>query len=331
MLSRIKALAASFDREQRPVPDEARAPTEGLHVVQDVQLSSCFTREQDKTWQSGFIRRSDYATFTPRRANNLFSQHCASFPALEVKEIFPRAYFGGVLFPYYGHFLIESLARLPNIPDDGLPIVFMCLSDTVKEWHKLFFSDIGLDTRIRLTRKSQLMQVDEMIRVDQTTCIHADISRRFLDFTQTLFPAAPSLGKKIYLSRKLSPNAPVQHEDLLEEQLALLGFDIIQPEKLTIKKQVRLFDEAATVAGVEGSALHTLIFSSTPKHVMILPRRKTLDLNFVLQFAVQPRLRVEVLHCMQRYAETFSAPAELDVAAARQAIASAVERFAAAN
>ena len=53
-----------------------------------------------------------------------------------------------------------------------------------------------------------------------------------------------------------------------------------------------------------------------PKRVLVLPRRQTLDLNFVLQFAVQEHLQVQQIHAMARRATTFKDPCSLDVEAA---------------
>lgn len=321
MLSRLKALAS---RQDSP-PTIAAAPEPLRPFHRDVPLRSCMARPHLKTWRSGFLRHEDYLRFTPRRANTLFAVHEPDDgTAPPVHERLPQAYFGGVLYPFYGHFLIETLSRLPHIPDDGVPIVYMCLENTIKDWQRGFFADTGLDRRVRFTRNDQLLEVGQLFQVDQTTTVHADISSRFIAYTQGLFPTSPSQGRRLYLSRRLSKNAPVLREDAFETGLQDLGLEVISPETLTIREQVRLLDEADVVVAVEGSALHTLIFSSTPKQVLVLPRRKELDLNFVLQFAMQGQIRLQQIHAMACQAENFSAPSELDVDRALTAVRAAL-------
>lgn len=313
MLGRLKALAG------RPAlaaaaPVAAAAPARTGRA--DVALRSCVSHPELSTWQSGFVREADHLHFTQRRAGTLFAVHRPAPADLPVRERLPQAHFGGVLFPFYGHFLIESLSRLPDIPDDGLPIVFMGLGDTVKDWQTRFFADAGLSRRLHFTRKDSLILVDQLFRPDQTATIHADISSRFIRHTQRLFAPSASRGRRIYLSRRQSKNAPVEHEAAFEDGLRTLGIEPLCPENLPVREQVRLLDEAELVVAVEGSALHTLVFSTTPKRVLVLPRRQTLDLNFVLQFAVQEHLQVQQIHAMARRATTFKDPCSLDVEAA---------------
>jgi capsular polysaccharide biosynthesis protein len=310
MLGRLKALAG---RQAQAVTAPA-VPT--LLSRHGVALRSCVSNPDLNTWQSGFVHEPDHLHFTQRRAGTLFAVHRPAPADLPVREHLPQAHFGGVLFPFYGHFLIESLSRLPDIPDDGLPIVFMGLGDTVKDWQTRFFADTGLSSRLRFTRKDSLILVDQLFRPDQTATIHADISSRFIRHAQGLFAPSASRGRRIYLSRRQSRNAPVEHEAAFEDGLRALGIEPVCPETLPVREQVRLLDEAELVVAVEGSALHTLIFSTTPKRVLVLPRRQTLDLNFVLQFAVQEQLQVQQVHAMARRATTFKDPCTLDVEAA---------------
>ena len=48
------------------------------------------------------------------------------------------------------------------------------------------------------------------------------------------------------------------------------GFEIIYPEEYDLAIQARIFREAEVVAGYAGSALFNLIFSGSPKHVIVV-------------------------------------------------------------
>jgi len=278
--------------------------------------------EGQSLWNSGFPRKQDHLTFGLRRVNGLFSLHASPFPELPLGQELESAYFGGILFPYYGHFVFESIACLPNIPDDGRPILFMCLNSTVTAWHKEFFKDTGLADRLVFTKKTAMTRVQKLIHVDQSTVLLAHLSARYIEFTSNLFPAETPNGRMIYLSRRGCKNAPVQNEEEFESRLKDLGFEIVQPETMPIREQVRIANQASVIVGVEGSALHTLVFSSTPKKVFILARRKKVDFNFVLQFAMQPQLQVEEIYCMKKYGADFKDSSELDIDLAVDKIAS---------
>lgn len=296
--------------------------------VFDVPITSCTPALDGTGWVSGFLRRSDHNIFSHRRAGNLFSQFQEETVIHNhTKEAFiPKAYFGGILFPYYGHFLLESISRLPNIRSNKIPIVFILLKNTIKEWHTQFFNDIKIRDRIVFTSSNEIIRVGELIRVDQTSSIHCDISRRFLTYTQGIFNFSPTLAQnKIYLSRQLCTNAKTSGEEELEARLSALGFQIINPERFSIREQAFLISTANTVVGIEGSALHTQIFSPNPQNVILLLRRRRIDHNFLLQFAVQPQINFRVISCMKKYAENFSAPSELDIKEAMRCITENIE------
>lgn len=294
---------------------EADHPGRAAHMVRvsDVHLSSCFLIPGDSHWRSGFVRPRDHEIFGTRRNTGLFATSEKSFPDLPVRTNLDKAYFGGVLFPYYGHFLIESLACLPNIPDDGVPIIFMCLVNTVTNWHKEFFRDSGLGDRLIFTNKASKIHVRELIKVDQENIIRSNISRRYVDFASNIFPPSAPDGRKIYVSRTGWKNATIGGEPELEERMKAEGFEVVRPESLSIHEQVKIYDKASVVVAIEGSALHTLMLSSTPKRVIVLARRHALDFNFILQFSVQPQLHVTCLQCMKKYGADFKDSAEIDV------------------
>lgn len=297
-------------------------------TVHDAKISSCFQLPAQNTWMSGFVSKRDYELFSLRRHTGLFASHCDPFPNRPVGRQVDQAYFGGVLFPYYGHFIIESLSFLPNIPKNNAKIVFMTLNNTVTGWQKEFFQDVGLASRIVITEKDSLLSVGSLIRVDQTTVVCSNISRRFIKHVQGLYPSTPNKGRRLYLSRKNCKNATVENEHLLEEELIKLGFEVVVAEQYPIREQVRLYNEAEVIVAVEGSALHTLVFSSTPKTVLVLARRKKIDVNFTRQFAVQPEIQAVELYCMKQYADTFKDASEIDIEAAVGAIQGEMDRLA---
>ena len=284
--------------------------------ARDVKLTSCRPKPGaagGPPWVSGFETVEQYRLFGLRRMRQIFSSPPDGPLELPVRLRLDRAWFGGVLFPYYGHFLVESLAMLPNIPDDGSPIVFMALQNTVTGWHRQFFEDIGIASRLHFTDKSSTVEVGRLLKADQSAVFQGDVSGAYIHWMQSRFAASPRSGRRIYLSRRECRTARAIGEERLESRLAAMGVESIVPEKLSIREQAQLLDGCDTVIAVEGSALHTLAFCPSPKRVIVLHRRNELEHAFALQFAVQPHLRVMELRCMRRYATNYIEDAELDV------------------
>lgn len=300
---------------------------DGAIWARDVRLTSCRPRtgiQGGPPWQSGFETPELHRLFGLRRTRQIFASPPAGPSGLPVRLRLDRAWFGGVLFPYYGHFLVESLGMLPNIPDDGSPIVLMALQNTITAWHRQFFADIGIASRLHFTDKSSTVEVGRLSKADQTTVFQGDVSGAYIRWMQSRFGASPRSGRRIYLSRRECRTARVIGEDQFEARLAGIGVESVVPEKLSIREQARMIDACDAVIAVEGSALHTLAFCPSAKNVIVLHRRNELEHAFWLQFAVQPHLRVTELRCMKRYAANFSDNAELDVDLAIAEIGTAI-------
>jgi capsular polysaccharide biosynthesis protein len=135
-----------------------------------------------------------------------------------------------------------------------------------------------------------------------------------------LFPVSDMANGLLYISRARCRNAPVGGETAFQDALRGRGFEVVNPEDLSIREQAQKYDRASAIVAIEGSALHTLLLAASPKTVVILRRRRELDINFRLQFCMQPQLRVKELGCMKRYAHDFGDDSELDVDAALSAV-----------
>lgn len=79
---------------------------------------------------------------------------------------------------------------------------------------------------------------------------------------KALKKASHGIGNKrrnIYIDRRLA-RRKIVNEDYLVKELELLGFEIVQLEKLTMTQQIVLFSEAGTVVAPHGAGLTNLIF-----------------------------------------------------------------------
>jgi hypothetical protein len=178
---------------------------------------------------------------------------------------FHVAWYGGTIFKNYGHFLLESLARLldPRVIHSTEPIIFFNPSPVVMmpPWMSAMLSHVGIQAE-------RIVLCNHPIAVEKLLCLEpAVVARNRINVS-----CAPALRKVhaertiplIYLSRGRITRSQrsVAQECLLEELIRAYGGEIIYPEMLPFAEQVDVMSRARTVVSIEGSALHTLIFTS---------------------------------------------------------------------
>lgn len=84
-------------------------------------------------------------------------------------------------------------------------------------------------------------------------------------------------GRKISITRDQLTATVGRHlcEDILEDNLARAGFDIVAPEKLSLDEQLAMYRGADVVIAADGSALHVLPFSFRAEATCIILQRRS--------------------------------------------------------
>ncbi len=196
--------------------------------------------------------------------------------------------FGGIGFMHFGHALIYSTARLWALDRleggiDGL----------------LFFDrTTGLGTRPGTARNLQAILTALGIGLPVVTVGHDERVARLVvpaqgvSTTSDLFSGTESY--RAFIRRRLAPPSPqvptarvfvsraklgpartgLMFEDRVETLMAAAGYRIFHPERATLTDQIAVYQTAAQIVGVDGSALHLAAFAA-PKaaRVTILARR----------------------------------------------------------
>ena len=183
-------------------------------------------------------------------------------PQLPVGEPVARhdvAVFGGYLYDHYGHFLLESTARLwpPGLGDD-VPVVWIAnWTETISPWMHEVLDLIGVGPRREVVTSAGPVAVGELALADPGFEFGAFMHRWHAQRLQSV-PCAPS-GRHVWLSRSaLRPISGLDDDLELEDRLRAAGWDVVHPETLSVREQVAVLGSAVHVAGLEGSALHTL-------------------------------------------------------------------------
>lgn len=206
--------------------------------------------------QTGLHRRYD-----PLRLYRLGIPH----PEVhQPSDQFERGIYAGPLLPAYGHFILESLARLwatAEYPD--WPIIFSVdertNAATLKPWMRELLTVLGvLNPVILITRPTW---IDQLLVPAPGYEIQYRFAKHHASFLGRV-EWRPTAGKKLWVSRaNLATNA-ASCDGRAEMEAALLsdGWQIMHPQSLSIEEQLDHFATAERVAGEQGSALHNIIF-----------------------------------------------------------------------
>lgn len=196
-----------------------------------------------------------------------------SAPRRTIKKINETHIYAGFLFNHFGHFILESLARIwtaRKVPD--IPIVWAAAGD-LNNWQREICEMLGIAGRVRT------LEVPMCFR----KLLLPDVGYRIQDYihpdhAKFLAAYSPSLNEKrgppLWLSRSaLRAEQAIDGEDEFENELNKRGWDIVHPEQLSVTKQLALIANASVVAGVEGSALHAVLLVERLSGPLVVFRR----------------------------------------------------------
>jgi hypothetical protein len=169
----------------------------------------------------------------------------------------------GSVADQYGHFLTESVGRLwPLLPGaelEGLPVVLTTPQDSpfVLDWLRAFGVEAIELPEKGAVRFSRMFVPEHAWRLDNWIApeirdIHLH-ARRNLDL-----PPTPR-HDVLWLSRSKLESGRIPYDECLLEWLLGDRVTSICPETLPLAEQVAVFEGCRAVAGVIGSAFHTLL------------------------------------------------------------------------
>jgi hypothetical protein len=172
---------------------------------------------------------------------------------------------GGNIMGHYGHFLTESVSRLwPVLPGarlEGMPVVLTTPKATpfVLQWLEAFGAPVVQLPDRGAVRFTRMVVPEPALR--HGAWISPAIRDIHLHVRRGLDVERPATRDVVWLSRsKLGPNRVPYDEGLLE-WLIRDHVTVISPETMTVAEQVAALEGSRGVAGVCGSAFHTLLMT----------------------------------------------------------------------
>lgn len=189
------------------------------------------------------------------------------------KRIKGEFVFGGHLFPHYGHFLFESLARITALRAlGGLPAIFFAKNDYFAPWQNDILGILQCDSRLIIPHEPLTF---ECVVFAQPQCVlHEYISDLQIEALARYDCVAGPSGENIWLSRGRHPGGGLVNEPEIEATLERRGWRIFHPQEHSVAAQIETIAGARNVAGLDGSAFYTtLLARRVTSNLIVISRR----------------------------------------------------------
>lgn len=161
----------------------------------------------------------------------------------------------------YGHYLLDCLAALLAIEEQGLLAQAPPVAPPLKRWQAdlLNLAFPGLKPR---TLRAPLARLGEAVFASPMDHFLHRPNRLLIDLRDRILDAAPpASARRVYISRRAYPMRVMVNEPALEAALEARGFTIVRAEALTPSEQVALVRGAEVVVGATGAGLANALFA----------------------------------------------------------------------
>ena len=183
--------------------------------------------------------------------------------------------YGGVLYEFYGHVLLETMARLwyyyksnPN----KYRVVFNVVPRARGKFKEFFeLLDIPYDDNTFITEPTQYKKVV----IPEQASIYAESWHKdyLIPFDYMASKVEAEKYEKVYFTRtKLVERNPVLGEKPIEKLFEKNGFKVFSPEKLPLRKQIAIMKGCKELATVASSTYHNLLFAKNGTKLICLNR-----------------------------------------------------------
>ncbi len=220
------------------------------------------------------------------------------FPDEPVADLPGRHLFAGHFRGHFGHFLVESTARLWALdhlgqsPDSLLYLPYrgeVGPAERAISAHGDFLRLLGIATPARThptALRVERLDVPELgfgwgPRYAGSPAYHAFVQNR-------LAHVRPEGPPRLYVSRArlAAARGGILGEAVIEANLARAGFEVFHPERNPVAVQVARYKAARTIVALDGSALHLAGFVFPPggRVAIVLRRSKANVADYVQQY-----------------------------------------------
>jgi len=198
----------------------------------------------------------------------------------EIQHSAQTVVYGGYVRDNYGHIIAEHLSRmwwLAENPKSGYKYVFISTDSKISRIFLDFVSILGLSEEDIIFLKEPL-RFDYVIVPEQSVYLRSGYRNKALVLYNAIRDRVkPATYEKVYFARPdAEEKKDIVGEDYFINYYRRLGYEIIRPEKLSIREQV------AVMAGVKffvcsgGTLHHQILFANDEVDVTILGKTRNI-------------------------------------------------------
>jgi hypothetical protein len=218
------------------------------------------------------------------------------FPKEEdIHELGGTYMFAGPMYGHFGHFLMDSLARiwaLDHIKPKLTGVIFTPKHNGKNVEHVVrtyapMAQALGMTQPIMNIRVP--MRVDRLyvprqgIGLDDWS-VASDVYREYMQKNGGV-SIPPKGNKKLYVSRSELPlrRSSILAEKVIEEYLIAEGYDIFHPQKASQEEQIERYRAAEYIISPDGSPLHTLAYVGHENQKVAVLARRSNDTSTIFE------------------------------------------------
>ena len=175
----------------------------------------------------------------------------------------------------YGHMLLEVIPKLGMLAaaPPGTRVIATTSTHSHQPSFQSMFSAFGADSERVTVFRGPLFCSTVYVPdppLDLSGNIHTVARAGFARVARSLSTSVGPRRRKLFLSRSRMRDRRLTNETEVEAMFSARGFEIVHPERLPVVEQILLVMEAEMVAGLGGSAMHTLAFAAAETKALFL-------------------------------------------------------------
>ena len=172
----------------------------------------------------------------------------------------------GVMYPNYGHFLLDGLPLaylLANVSEgqvgqNGVAIV----CPPLRPWHREILTLLNLDRLVReVQRPTRFSMIVGNSFLSQHVTFPTRYARVIFDALKFVVPPIADAPERIFIVRNNQEGRVMRNHDQLLARMIRRGYTAIVPENYSVREQIQMFSRARLVVGATSAGFANVGFS----------------------------------------------------------------------
>ena len=256
-----------------PVDTEGVAHVDGL-VSEPENVFGMASLEPDHWRHHG--RRAHVATWSPGAL-------MLDVPRRRARHFDAALLLGTAYADNYFHWLLEVLPRLavlPHLPNPGR--VALLVGHPLRRWQAETLTMLGIDAERVVTVAEDESVTCGTLWAPSTATTNGLVTPFAAEFVRERLGRRGARRRKIYCPRASGMRHVLNDGEIARAAVAR-GYELFDPTHMTVADQVRLFSDAAVVAGPTGAALANAVFAPEGAQLVVLNARAFVFSTYVSQ------------------------------------------------